>query len=327
MHIILDNIKSIAKRRKYWRYFFKILAGSLKEINNPYLWKEGYTFMLKQLFNHNRRVLASDEVLFETHSHIRTCNKSNLESVINILFERNVGIWALTNHNSDECFQNLYNGGIRIHNKNNREVSIEKDNDMRSLILNSEYLGVNRTIVMLRGQEKSTESGELGIIGYKNSMPGDKMTLKDTLEWAKNDGAIVIANHPFSINGIAYNTVHTLYMALESGVNFVELNAKSVGPLIINIAKLERMSSERNFALVVGSDAHTPKQYGINGVVIKKSDLTGRLKSTPEDYFGAIKSLMLSHKYENQLNYITIQSLLRSLDFNPNKQEFGDNFY
>ena len=280
--------------------------------------------------------VAEDEVLFETHVHFN--DKNNLSNLVENLFNKEIGIIALTNHDSNEIFSCLRNNLTGDYN------FIKSDDNY--FVIRKE----NKNLLFLRAQEKTTNIGDLGLIGYTGNPPKKLRDYKKIIDWTHEHGGVVVANHPLFTSGPVYGVMHerdsrSLFDVLDKdenafaylknkGVDLFELNAKTVRfPLTSEIFETYAIALRNNLRLTVGSDIHeTPSKLGFNGILIKKRTFNEILASenpwdtlkkkvllnnkrtsnkilVSENPWDTLKKVLLNNNYKLLLNGVDLEDL------------------
>ncbi len=160
--------------------------------------------------------LPKEGMKYEGHSHTSNFSpdaKCELSDVVNNLFEKNIDVWALTDHNNSFAFGQIASGEYNL-NKNNfgQKYEINPNSDGRSLVIKRE--SDEKELIMLRAIEYWTDMGEIGIYGYNTKLPYEEISvygnkekripLKEAIDIGIDGGGYIVINHPYDNDGIGW---------------------------------------------------------------------------------------------------------------------------
>lgn len=179
--------------------------------------------------------LPKNGLRYEGHSHTSNFSpdaKCELSDVVNNLFEKDIDIWALTDHNNSFAFGQLVSGEYKLkEDKFGEKYEINPDSDGRSLIIKRKE--DQKELVMLRSIEYWTDMGEIGIYGYNTKLPneglhlygirGKNIPLKEAIDIGIDGGGYIVINHPYDNDGIGWVDEGS---ALDETVNSLSKNDK-----------------------------------------------------------------------------------------------------
>lgn len=207
------------------------------------------------------------KVKADLHNHLRTSSNLKQEDfnrAIDLARQKlgENGIFALVNF-SDRRYEHFigFRGYERVYAGENR---------------NAVYVPEKKVLVV-KGQEVPTKQGHLLILGlgYDSHMKQHK-SLEYTLKEAKDKNAIVIAEHPYSHNGIGpYLDDHT---ELHPDLNAIEIHngetLKEANQKTRNLYReLKFLFPEMNIGALSSSDGHSLHELGKNWTEIEMPDI------------------------------------------------------
>ncbi len=263
------------------------------------------------LFNKKRKFKRSlksnmdlnDEVLFETHTHLynefhNNYGRDKIDKFLEDIIEKDIGIIALTDHGSDKLFYEL--SKLNEISKNYKILTGE-----RSMLVES-LNGSNQKLLILKGQEYS-DGSHVGLIGYKGEIE-QGLSYKEAVEEAHKRGGFAVAVHPLFFRGVLSERwvkerknlvdVPKLTKLVEELVNepfdFYELNGRL--PYFLGVENVFLYSVLKDKVnLLAGSDAHSIKDLGKTGILIKKEDFGKIIYS--RDPIAEVYSLLKAGNY------------------------------
>jgi hypothetical protein len=202
-----------------WPFNF---AMSLK---HPKMFSELKQCAINQMYFMN---LPKEGLKYEAHSHTSNFSpdaKCELSDVVNKLFQEDISVWALTDHNNSYGFDKIVSGEYNLdENRFGQKYRIDVNSDGRSMII--ERNSDEKKIVFLRSIEYWTDMGEIGIYGYSGHLPnegmypyglkGKNIPLKEAIDMALEGGGYIVINHPYDNDGIGWsNGEETIDNAVE----------------------------------------------------------------------------------------------------------------
>lgn len=162
------------------------------------------------------------------HSHHSRDSESTGEEIVEAALRRNLDAVAVTDHDS-------YAGS-----RETMEAARDLDSDL----------------LVVPGQEVSTGSGHLLVLGVDEQAPGG--SLRDTARWTHDRGGICVAPHPFQRyrHGVGKAVLRT-----PEPVDGVEVcNSRYI--VSIGNWRAERLADRYGYPKLGGSDAHIPEMVG-----------------------------------------------------------------
>ncbi len=247
------------------------------------------------LFNKRREFKRSlksninpnDEVLFETHTHLynefhNNYGKDKIDKFLEDIIEKDIGIIALTDHGSDKLFYELSK-------LNNMSKNYEILAGERSILVES-LNDSNQKLLILKGQEYS-DGSHVGLIGYKGQIKRG-LSYKNAIKEAHRKDGFAVAFHPLFFRGILSDRwvkkrrspvdlsklTELVEELVEEPFDFYELNGRL--PYFLKIENVLLYSVLKDKVnLSAGSDAHSIKELGKMGVLIKIDDFKKILSS------------------------------------------------
>lgn len=264
--------------------------------------KEHSKFLSRWLLGKEEK--PQEGLRFEHHSHSHFSDGAELADIVDLLFERGIGLWSLTDHQNSAAFDSLVSGAYRLRG----EYEIESGSDPRHLVINR----CNQCLVMLRSTELMTEQGEIGVHGYDGTFPDEPLELTEAIHRATDMGGYVVINHPYFVNlSIGYHGNELIGQAAEAGAIAIEKNGLEIPPLIYSPVRAERDAERYGLALVTSGDAHSLETYGKSGIAFNEDAYLAMLIAANGRHADAIRELISAEAFECYLNYPTPPEFIR----------------
>ncbi len=156
----------------------------------------------------------------------------------------------------------------------------------------------NYGIYVIKGQEVFTQGGHILVLGLnKNVRLKDYRTLEDSLKEAKDNNGIIIADHPFFLDGIftkqndKYEIVNKLdAMEIHNGESWLPV------PGYVNANKTAQdfyngLWENCHLGAISTSDGHSIKEIGTSYSILEQPDF-----STPENLVKSLRKSIREHK-------------------------------
>lgn len=162
------------------------------------------------------------------HSRFSRDSESTAREIIEAALDRSLDVISVTDHDS-------FDGS--------REAMDTADD-----------MGVD--LVVMPGQETSTESGHLLVLGVEEQCPGGP--LASVIDWTHDRGGICVAPHPFQRyrHGIGKSVLYS-----REPVDGIEVcNSRYL--VSVGNWRAERMATSYGYPMLGGSDAHIPEMVG-----------------------------------------------------------------
>lgn len=292
-----------------------VLNNFAKEgLEHPYLVsKEFIKFSGRQLLGITEKPKAG--LMFENHSHSHLSDGDDLDDIVNLLFEKGISIWSLTDHSNSEAFDHLRKGNYKLNHGGNK-YELQVNNDGRSMIIHSD----GRQLVLLRSIEYWTDKGEIGIHGYRGKLPHEKIPLDEAIDRALDMGGYVVINHPYFWEGIGAHGRKIIEEAVDKGAAAIEKNGTETLIQIHSPARAELDAKDFNVPLITSGDAHKLYMYGLSGITFDEKSYETALRQNGMNHADAVKDLVSSGKFKTYLNYLKLKECLKFFPFGAVKE-------
>jgi len=250
---------------------------------------------------------------FEQHSHSHFSDGANLADIVDLLLDKRIALWSLTDHQNSKAFDSIANGKYDLNkeNKTGKKFEVEVQSDKRALII---YSG-NAQIVLLRSVEYCTDKGEINIHGYSGQIPKKIIRFEDAIKLGIDAGGWIAINHPYLWQGLAYLGRQNIELAAKIGAIAIEKNGTEIPPQIFCPVKASLDAKEFGLALLASGDAHKLHMYGMSGLTFNNEDYLAALKQCNGNHADSIKQLVASKNFETYLNYLTPKQFLDFFKF------------
>lgn len=279
--------------------FTHAISGFFKEsAKHPYL-------MSKEIAHWLFGVQEPKEVLrFEQHCHSHFSDGANLADIINLLFDKGITLWSLTDHHNSNAFDSIANGTYNLNkeSKKERNFEVEIQPDKRALTI---YSG-DKSLVLLRSVEYYTNKGEINIHGYSGKILKPNQPLEDAIKFGINCGGWVAINHVGFYQGIGFNGLKAVEKAVKAGAIAIEKNGTEILIQIFSSIQAEMYAKKFGLALLASGDAHKLHMYGMSGLTFDDKNYLAVLKQCNASHADTIKTLVEQHKFKTYLNYISL---------------------
>lgn len=247
------------------------------------------------LFNKARefkRTLRSDRnmnegVLFETHTHLynefhENYGKNNIDNFLEDIVKKNVGIIAFTDHESDKLFEEI--SKLKRKSRNYEVLAGE-----RSILVES-LNDSDKKLLILKGQEYS-DGSHVGLIGYEGQIKRG-LSYKNAIKEAHKKNGFAVAFHPLFFRGVLSDRwvkerrspvdlpklTDLIKKLVNEPFDFYELNGRL--PYFLGVENVLLYSVLKDKVhLSAGSDAHSIKELGKRGILIKMDNFKKILSS------------------------------------------------
>lgn len=310
---IIKKAEAIASNK----YLYYVIGSFTKtSLRHPYLMTREITKFL------SRWLLGKTEqpqmgLKFEQHCHSHFSDGDNLSDVVDLLFEKGISVWSLTDHCNSHAFDSLRAGKYNLNeqSKAGRNYDLEFSDDGRSMVLHSG----DQQVVLLRSIELWTDKGEIGIHGYSGELPKGRIPLGDAIERAKDMGGYVIINHPYFWDGIGFNGRDCVEFAIRKGAIAIEKNGTEIPPQIHSAIKAELDAKHFGVPLVTSGDAHHLYMYGLSGLTFQDNYYQTAFETNGKNHADAIKQLVTAGEFGIYFNYLTPKEFLGFFSFDGKK--------
>lgn len=258
--------------------------------------KEHSKFLSRWLLGKEEK--PQEGLRFEHHSHSHFSDGAELADIVDLLFEKGIGLWSLTDHDNSNAFDALVSGKYRL----GGEYELDFGNDPRHIVI---HCG-DQHLVMLRSTELMTQQGEIGVHGYEGTFPGEPLELTEAIHRATDMGGYVVINHPYFVNlSLGFHGPELIGQAALAGAIAIEKNGLEIPPLIYSPVRAERDAERYGLALVTSGDAHSLETYGKSGIVFNEDAYLAMLIAANGRHADAIRELISAEAFECCLNYLT----------------------
>lgn len=265
--------------------------------------KEHSKFLSRWLLG--KEEMPQEGLRFEHHSHSHFSDGAELADIVDMLFEKGIGLWSLTDHDSSNAFDALVSGAYRLRD----ECELDFGNDPRHLVI---HRG-DQCLVMLRSVELWTKQGEIGVHGYDGTFPEEPLELTEAIRRATDMGGYVVINHPYLVNlSLGFHGHELIEQAALAGAIAIEKNGLEIPPLIYSPVRAERDAERYGLALVTSGDAHSLETYGKSGIAFNEDAYLAMLIAANGRHADAIRELISAQAFECYLNYPTPLEFIRS---------------
>lgn len=242
--------------------------------------------------------LPRDGLRFEHHCHSHFSDGVELADIVDFLFEEDIMLWSLTDHDNSSAFDALVSGEYRL----GAEYELDFGNDSRHLVI---HRG-DRHLAMLRSVELWTKQGHLGIHGYEGTFPDEPLELTEAIHRAIDMGGYVVLNHPHLVNlSLGFHDSELIGQAAEAGAIAIEKNGLEIPPLIYCPVRAECDAERNGLEVVTSGDAHTLDTYGKSGLVFNEDAYLLMLIAANGRHADAVRECISSGAYDCYLNYLT----------------------
>lgn len=311
---IIKKVKTIASN-KYLGYVIGSFAKT--SLRHPDLMtKESTKFLSRWLLGRTEQ--PKEGLRFEQHCHSHFSDGDDLSDVVDLLFEKGISVWSLTDHSNSDAFDSLRDGSYNLkkQSKARRNYDLEFSDDGRSIVI---HYG-DQQVVLLKSIELWTDKGEIGIHGYAGQLPKERIPLGDAIERAKDMGGYVVVNHPYFWEGIGFHGRDCVEFAIRRGAVAIEKNGTEIPPQIHSAIKAELDAKHFEVPLVISGDAHHLYMYGLSGLTLQDKDYQTALVQNGQNYADAVKQLVTAGDFGTYFNYLTPKEFLGFFSFSDKKE-------
>ncbi len=262
---------------------------------------------------YGRREQPQQGLRFEHHCHSNFSDGAELSDIVELLLDKQIPLWSLTDHGNSNAFDSLKNGSYKLQEKSKtgRKYELELHPDGRAMTIHSG----EQQIILLRSIELWTDKGEICIHGYRGEFAGKRPLLCEAIQKGKDMGGFIVINHPYFWEGIGYYGRKYIEQAIQKGAIAIERNGTEIPPQIHSSVKAEIDSKEFGIPLVTSGDAHQLYMYGLSGLTFEQEDYEHALKKHQGNHPDTIKFLITSTSFETYLNYLTPKEFLKFFSF------------
>lgn len=306
---IVKKVGEIASN-KYLAYVLGNFAKTT--ITHPSLVvKESTRFLSRWLLEMTQ--LPQDGLHFEHHCHSHFSDGDKLSDIVDVLFDKGISLWSLTDHGNSNAFDSLRNGSYDLNRESasERTYDLEFADDGRSIVIHSQ----DQQLVLLRSIEYWTDKGEIGIHGYAGQLPSKRIPLGDAIQRAIDMGGYVVLNHPYFWEGVGFNGRDHIEHAISKGAVAIEKNATEIPPQIHSAVRAELDARHFGVPLVTSGDAHHLYMYGLSGLTFEEAMYRDTLGEQGNNHADAIKQLVTAGEFKTYFNYLTPQEFLGFFKF------------
>lgn len=260
------------------------------------MYKEHSTYFSRWLLG--KEEMPEEGLRFEHHCHSHFSDGAELVDIVDYLFEEDIMLWSLTDHDNSDAFDALVSGKYRLRD----EYELELGNDPRHLVI---HRG-DQHLVMLRSIELWTKQGEIGVHGYEGTFPDEPLELTEAIHRATDMGGYVVINHPYFVNlSIGFHGPELIEEAAEAGAIAIEKNGLEIPPLIYSPVRAELDAERYGLSAVTSGDAHNLGTYGRSGITFNEDAYLAMLIAANGRHADAIRELITMGAFECYLNYLT----------------------
>lgn len=155
----------------------------------------------------------------------------------------------------------------------------------------------NKNIYVIKGQEVFTQGGHILVLGLKHGVRlEDYKSLKDSFLEAQDNNGIIIADHPFFLDGIFTKNNLGEYIFYLDGIEVHNGEAWLPVPGFKQANKKaqefydERKKFYKNLGAISTSDGHSVNEIGMNYTILEKPDF-----SSPENLVESLRKSINEH--------------------------------
>ena len=310
---LIKKIKTILSN-KYLSYVLGSYAKT--SLSNPlFMAEESTRFLSRWLFRITE--LPQKGLRFEHHCHSHFSDGDELSDIVDLLLEKRISVWSLTDHGNSNAFNCLRNGSYNLNrqSKARKNYELEFSDDGRSMVIHSG----DQQVVLLKSIELWTDKGEIGIHGYSGEFPQRRIPLGDAIERAKDWGGYVVINHPYFWEGIGFNGRSCIEFAVKKGAVAIEKNGTEIPPQIHSAIKAGLDARYFGIPLVTSGDAHHLYMYGLSGLTFSEQNYHAALSQNRQNHADVIKQLVSVGSFETYFNYLTPKEFLDFFSFSDKK--------
>lgn len=298
-------------------YLAKVISNFTGEyFRHPYLMsRENYRFLSRWLLGRVEK--PGKGLVFENHCHShfseRETIKTELADVVNLLFDKGIGICSLTDHDNSEAFDSLNDGRYNLDEKSTsgQKYELELNPDGRSMVIHKG----SKKVILLRSIEYLTDKGELGIHGYSGKLPRENIPVSEAIERALDMGAWIVINHPYFWTGIGFNDRGQVESVAKKPNIAIEKNGTEIPPQIYCPVRAESEAESLSLPLIAGGDSHLDFMYGLSGLIFNENEYGQALDCCGKNHADAIKAMVFGRKFGTYFNYLTPGEFLRFFKF------------
>lgn len=214
-----------------------------------------------------------EKIKADLHNHLRT--SSILE---NSDFNNSIDV-ACKKLGSGACF-----GMINMHDRRYEKFADLKGYDREWIGDNKNAIYIpEKDVLVIRGQEVTTKQGHLLVLGLDYDVHlKNGISLEETLEKAKDNNGIIIADHPFYIEGIGKSLEKN--MQLLKSLDAIEVHngeasfGLPIGPFSIGANKKAQKFYSKikndypHLGAIASSDGHSIEEVGSSWTEIDKPE-------------------------------------------------------
>ncbi len=307
--MLLSRIKSVISDQQFTYAVSNFFAESVR---NPYkMSRETAKFFSHWLVGKKEKPKTG--LCFEQHCHSHFSDGAELADIVNLLFDKGISLWSLTDHNNCNAFDSLSAGKyvLNSESKTRKNLEVEVNPDKRSMIIHAG----EKQIVLLRSVEYYTNKGEINLHGFAGKVPKQRMPFEDAVRMGVDSGAWVAINHPYFWHGLGYHGRRNIERAVNAGAVAIEKNGTEIPPQIFCPVRAERDAEQFNLALLASGDSHKLHMYGMSGLVFDKTVYSSALQQMQGNPADAIKHLVANKLFRTYLNYLTPKQFLDFFTF------------
>jgi hypothetical protein len=222
----------------------------------------------------------------------------DLKTLVDICIKNDLDITAVTNF-SDDRYSTIRETAKQLPN-NYLLGELKENNKSIALIIIKD----DRPMIIVRGQEIPTSEGHILTVGAPNNIRNGK-SLKDTIKEAKDLGAIVIADHPFTpkIRGGIGERNLLKYLEQLDAIEIV--NAQNIIRKYDKQAK--KFAKEHKKPGIAVSDAHLTEDIGLAYIYFYETlDFT-----SGRGFIDSLKDTIITERFNIEERYTTFYKLMK----------------
>jgi len=155
----------------------------------------------------------------------------------------------------------------------------------------------SKKIYVVKGQEVFTQGGHILVLGLNHGIRlQDYRTLEDSLKEAKDNNGIIIADHPFFLDGIFTKQSPDKYLNFLDGIEVHngEVWLPIPGFKYANKKAQEfynQIKNDYDIGAISTSDGHSVREIGMSYTELEKPDF-----SSPEKLVSSLRKSIRKHK-------------------------------
>lgn len=155
----------------------------------------------------------------------------------------------------------------------------------------------SKKIYVVKGQEVFTQGGHILVLGLNHGKKlQDYRTLEDSLKEAKDNNGIIIADHPFFLDGIFTKQSPEESLVSLDGIEVHNGEVWLPHPRYYPANKkaqefYNKIKNDYDIGAISTSDGHSVREIGMNYTLLEKPDF-----SSPENLVSSLRKSIREHK-------------------------------